>query len=103
MKIIWTGFAISELKNIYDYYKESVGISIARKIKNQLLTSTKQLLAFPNSGQKEENLLKIGEFRYLVDGNYKIIYKQIDKDIYITDVFDCRRDPETIKENATKE
>ncbi len=34
--------------------------------------------------------------RYLVDGNYKIIYKKISEGILITDVFDTRQDPKKI-------
>jgi plasmid stabilization system protein ParE len=99
--VIWTEFAKSELKNIYDYYKWNVDILVAKKIKNQIFECTKQLDIFPNAGTIDENLLTLGEFRYLVKGNYKIIYKY-DKKIYITDVFDCRRDPEIMKEHITK-
>jgi len=49
MKILWTEFALTELKSIFDYYK--------------------------------------------------IIYRISSKQIYITDIFDCRRNPNTIKEN----
>jgi plasmid stabilization system protein ParE len=102
MKIIWTEFAISELKSIYDYYKWNVGITIAKKIKTQIFASAKQLTKFPESGQIEENLLRLGEFRYLVSGNYKIIYKQVTENIFITDIFDCRQNPKIMKENVTK-
>jgi hypothetical protein len=39
--------------------------------------------------------------RYLVKGNYKIIYKEIQEGLLITDVFDSRQDP--IKINNKKE
>jgi len=46
------------------------------------------------SGQIEGNLQKLGEdHRYLVEGNYKIIYKKVKEGILITDVFDTRQDP----------
>ena len=52
----------------------------------------------PFIGQIEENLIELKqEQRYLVEGNYKIIYRVIDKEIYITDVFDCRQNPQKIK------
>jgi plasmid stabilization system protein ParE len=100
MKVIWTEFAASELNNIYDYYKWIAGISIAKKIKENIFFATGQLSKFPASGQIEKNLSNSGEFRYLVSGNYKIIYKKIDLNIYITDIFDCRRNPDTMIENA---
>jgi toxin ParE1/3/4 len=38
--------------------------------------------------------------RYLVDTNYKIVYKKVREGILITDVFDTRQDP--VKINKTK-
>ncbi|GHS97464.1 hypothetical protein FACS189421_04320 [Bacteroidia bacterium] len=102
MNIIWTEFARLELKHIYDYYKWKVGISLAKKIKAQIFECTKQLEIFPKAGTIEENLLDLGEFRYLVKNNYKIIYTTKEDMIYITDVFDCRRNPETMKDNVLK-
>lgn len=48
-------------------------------------------------GQEEERLkkLELGH-RYLVEGNYKIIYYIKGKIVYITDIFDCRKDPNGI-------
>jgi toxin ParE1/3/4 len=50
----------------------------------------------------EENLadLKQGH-RYIVEGNYKIIYRLIDNEIYITDIFDCRQNPTKMKRHLT--
>jgi toxin ParE1/3/4 len=46
-------------------------------------------------GQIEENLVSLGlDHRYLVEGKYKIIYFIKENVIYITDVFDCRQDPQ---------
>jgi len=55
------------------------------------------LAKFPESGQIENSLNEMNEgHRYLVDGNYKIIYKKISEGILITDVFDTRQDPKKI-------
>ena len=37
--------------------------------------------------------------RFIIRGNYKIIYKIQNKKIFITDIFDTRQDPESIKRN----
>lgn len=60
---------------------------------------TSQLEKHSQIGQIEELLKELdGGHRYIVNDNYKIIYKiQIDK-LYITDVFDTRQDPDKIKE-----
>ncbi len=78
MKINWSGFAIEMLLEIYTYYKDNASPLIARKIKNEIFTATNQLKKHPSSGQIEINLEKLKEgHRYLVKGNYKIIYKEV--------------------------
>ncbi len=53
------------------------------------------LKEFPKMGQIEENLESLGlGHRYLIEGNYKIIYRIQGKIISITDIFDTRQDPE---------
>jgi len=94
MKIIWTDFASDSLFEIYKYYKEAASKDVAQKIKYKIFAATKQLLKHPLSGQIEVNLQKLGEdHRYLVEGNYKIIYKRVKEGLLITDVFDTRQDP----------
>jgi len=94
MKVIWSEFAISSLYDIYEYYKEEANENVAKKIKSRIFTATRQLKQHPDSGQIEINLLSLNEgHRYLVEGNYKIIYKKITEGILITDIFDTRQDP----------
>ena len=51
--------------------------------------------------QIEETLAQLEEGRrYLVNNNYKIIYKKIEEGVLITDVFDTRQDP--VKTNNPK-
>ena len=59
MKIIWTDFAIQNLKDIFDYYSVSAGKKVAHKIRKQILVSIKQLIKNPESGQKEFYLEKL--------------------------------------------
>ncbi len=94
MKIIWTDFAIDNLKGIFDYYSENATKKVAHRIKKQILASTKQLIDYPESGQVEFNLQKLNQnHRYLVSGNYKIVYRINDDQVIISDVFDTRQDP----------
>ena len=45
----------------------------------------------------EESLSDLGKgHRYIIRGNYKIIYKIQNQKMYITDVFDTRQNPEKI-------
>lgn len=101
MKVIWSDFASKTLKDIYDYYKEVASETIARKIIENIFLTTKQLINHPESGQIEETLLQLEEgHRYLVNNNYKIVYKKVKEGVLITDVFDTRQDP--IKINNPK-
>jgi toxin ParE1/3/4 len=99
-KIIWTNHAISELKNIFLYYRIVANDTVANKIKSSVFNATKPLIKQPFIGAIEENLIELKqEHRYLVSGNYKIIYLIIHEDIYITDVFDCRQNPQKMKKH----
>ena len=70
----------------------------AGEIAQQIIERTIQLEKKPNSGQKEPLLTdRKFEYRYLVEGNYKIIYWIEDNYIKIATVFDCRQNPEKIK------
>lgn len=95
MKIVWSDFAKTMLKDIYSYHKDVANATIAQKIRDNIFKSVKQLIKHPYSGQIEEFLLSLNqEHRYLVCSNYKIIYKVLEnKYILITDVFDTRQNP----------
>jgi toxin ParE1/3/4 len=97
-QIIWTNFAISELKNIYLYYRMVAFDKVADKIRTSIFDGTKPLIKQPLIGAVEENLIDLGQaHRYIVVDNYKIIYRVIQLDIYITDIFDCRQNPKKMK------
>lgn len=99
-QIIWTNFAISELKNIFLYYRMVAGDKTADKIRKSIFNSTKPLIKNPLIGAIEVNLTELKQgHRYLVEGNYKIIYRLIDNNIYITDIFDCRQNPIKMKKH----
>jgi len=98
MKVEITEFAECELKRIYNYYRSVASEQVAGKIKNRILEKAMTLTTFPYRGQEEENLKELQEgHRYLVEGNYKIIYKITENTVFITDVFDTRQDPEKMK------
>ncbi|MPM04019.1 hypothetical protein SDC9_50286 [bioreactor metagenome] len=98
-KIVWSEPALNELVLIYQYLLDNTSIAIAKGIIEDVL-NTKQIESFPQSGTIESNLKKSGkEYRYILRGHnkYKIIYRITSTVIYITDVFDCRKDPSSMK------
>jgi toxin ParE1/3/4 len=94
MQIVWTDFAIENLKDIFDYYSEKASKTTAHKFRVQILNSTKHLLKHPKLGQIEFSLKVLNQsHRYLIVGNYKIIYRLCGNEIIINDVFDTRQSP----------
>lgn len=103
MKVLWSDFSIEMLFAIHHYYKEKASPAIAKRIKTDILNATKQLKKHPSSGQIELTLEKLNEgHRYLIEGNYKIIYKEIPEGVLITDVFDTRQDPINLNNEKRK-
>ena len=95
MKIVWTKFAINNLKLIYDFYILKMGKKTAIKVKNNIFNATNQLLNYPESGEVEENLrLENSIYRYIVSYNCKIIYRVSQNEVIIIDVFDTRKNPD---------
>jgi len=96
LKVFWTDFAKSELKNIFDYHKEKVSGKIAQQIAEQIVLTAYELKIFPEMGIVEELLQSRPEnFRYIISTNYKIIYwiNKAKERIEIVDVFDTRQNP----------
>ena len=94
LKVYWTESAIDQLENIFDYYKFKANIKVARNLVTKIIDRTIQLEKLPESGQLEELLkTKKNKYRYLVEGNYKIIYWIEDKYVKIAAVFDTRQNP----------
>jgi plasmid stabilization system protein ParE len=103
MKVLWSDFSSDILLDIFAYYKENVCYAVAKNIKTNIFKATKQLIKHPFSGQIEESLKHLKEeHRYLVEGNYKIVYKQVEEGILITDIFDARQDPMKINDLQRK-
>lgn len=99
MKIIISDTAESNLKSIYHYYKSVANIKIARSIKNAILDSIESIPVFSEMYQEEEYLeTENSGHRRVISGNYKIIYRIVNKDtIFVSDIFDSRQNPVKIR------
>lgn len=97
INVFWTSPARSEIRIIKRYYIDTAGINVEEKVFHNIKSSTDILRTHPEVGQEEETLkfLKEGH-RYLVKGNYKIIYRMINDAVFITDVFDTRLNPKKL-------
>lgn len=100
MEITWSDTAKFQLKEIYDYYREVAGVKVAKSIKNKLIKKPQILTKQPDIGQLEDNTAVKGrEFRYLVEGHHKIVYKVYSDQttILIAAVFDTRQNPSSLR------
>lgn len=71
------------------------GLRVARKIATKITQRTRILSDNSLVGQREELLKDLSvEFRYLVEGNYKILYYTLPEKVVISLVFDCRQNSE---------
>lgn len=97
-EVVWTIPAKKDLQKIYDFLAEVSELIAMRIIQN--IISRARLLeeGFVKIGQ-EEPLLRTRNknYRYLVEGNYKIIYNEMDNKIIIHAVFDTRQNPKKLK------
>ena len=70
VKILWTDFALSQLEDIYDFYKYKANPRTAKKIVKSIIS----LESNPLIGVKEPLLsTRQFEYRFIVKKNYKII------------------------------
>jgi toxin ParE1/3/4 len=98
IKIIWRKSALHHLKQIHKYISFD-SVVAANKLIRKIRESVERLKYEPLIGQKETLLEDYGlNYRYLVDGHYKIYYQFDNKQIYIVAVFDSRRNPESLPE-----
>ncbi len=98
VKVQWLDQAREHVYAIYTYYCRHASLRVATNLKNEILSSTKQLTLFPHSGSPEplaEGLDK--EYRFvLVRRTWKIIYYIEDNQCLISCVWDTRNNPELL-------
>lgn len=97
MKLIWSDFAVHSLRRSFEYYRKHVSEQMARNIKQGIFKSTNALINNPKIGIVEPSLAHLNlEYRFIISGNYKIIYRPIKEGLLITDIFDSRQSPRKI-------
>lgn len=95
MNIIISDYAKQQLRLIFTYHSEVASRAVAIKIINEIANSFQVLEQFPEAGQADEFMKQHGkDYRRLVSGNYKIIYRIHKNEIHISDVFDSRQNPD---------
>lgn len=98
MKVVWSAWALQQLDEIYAWYRTQAAAAVADRIVEDILAVTRLLEQFPYGGQVEPWLEHQGfGHRRLVVRNYKVVYRVIEDEVRIVDVFDSRQDPGKMK------
>jgi len=99
LKVFWTDTARYQFEDIFDFLKYKSGVNIAKNIVTRIIDKTLTLEKHPTIGQIEELLQnREYDYRYLIEGNYKIIYWIENNYIKIAAVFDCRQNPHKMQQ-----
>ena len=88
-----------DLEIVYDFLAQK-SHQAAKHVVENIIEKVAQLENFPESGLHQEKIINtLKEYRYLVEGNYKIIYTyQAEQQvIYIEVIFDTRLNPDKLK------
>ncbi len=84
MKIIWSPLAIDRISEIAEYIALDNPVA-AEKWVDDIFDSVKQLKLFPNSGRMIPEL-QLENFREIIFGNYRIIYRVDENQVSILTV-----------------
>ncbi len=97
VQVIWSTEALVDLETIYDFLVEH-SQEAAQNVIEKILSRARQIETFPESGAIQLELKNADkEYRYLVEGHYKVIYRITDQHAYIATVFDTRYNPDKLK------
>jgi plasmid stabilization system protein ParE len=103
MKVEWLESANRQILEIFDYYNSAANGRVAKKIVGKIVQRVRLLSRNPKGGQREWLLEDMPErFRRVIVGNYKIIYFTEGETVFISYVWDCRRNPSTLRKIAVK-
>jgi plasmid stabilization system protein ParE len=102
-RVEWQDPAKRQIQEIFDYYTSVAGVGTARKITRKIVERTRILARNPMAGEREWLLEdQPHEYRRLVEKDYKIVYRIDGDTVFVVVVWDCRRDPDNLRESVIK-
>lgn len=81
MKIIWSPLAQHKLNDIADFIAQDKPGAALNWVES-VLDQVENLASFPNSGRDVPEL-KNEQYKELIIGNYRVVYKILEKEIHI--------------------
>ena len=94
MKIIWTEFAVDDLRSIHSFISKD-SKKYADRLIDKLIARTDQLENNPNSGRVVPEF-NVETLRELIEGNYRIIYKVDQQSVAIVRIHHSARQLRTV-------
>ncbi|MCL1933911.1 MAG: type II toxin-antitoxin system RelE/ParE family toxin [Candidatus Azobacteroides sp.] len=100
MNIVFSDLAFEQLESIYNYLQTKSNCA-GTIIHNYILDEIERLRNFPQMAPIESELIGfVHTYRSLVvKKTYKIVYYIENDTVYIAALFDCRQDPQKLKDN----
>jgi toxin ParE1/3/4 len=97
-KVLLTAGAERDLESIYDHIAEADSKAKANHVLDRILKVAEDLAIFPERGAHPRELLALGirEYRQVFFKPYRLIYRIIDKQVYIFMIADGRRDMQSL-------
>jgi len=101
MEVFITEPAEKSLQHIFRFYVEQASEDIALKVTDKIINRIESLDHLANRGRTEFYLSELKQgHRYILEGNFKIIYLVGPDKVIVTDIFDTRQDPDEIIKRA---
>ena len=96
--VLLTNDAARDLNEVYDYIAVHDSPRKADYVLEQIEKTFSTLSEFPERGVYPKELLKLGirEYREIFFKPYRIIYRIIDKNVYVLLIVDGRRDMQSL-------
>ena len=98
VKVLWSDTSLAQLQEIFDYYEFKANTIVAKKIVKGIVKKSLLLKSNPLIGVKEPLIAdRPFEYLFILENNYKIIYRFNNNIVRIVSVFDCRQNPKKIE------
>ncbi len=97
-EIFLTEDAERDLENVIDYIAENDPVTRANHVLDRIEKSIASLTTYPERGSIPKELLELGihEYRQVFFKPYRLVYRTIDKRVYIYLIVDGRRDMQSL-------
>lgn len=97
-EVLLTAGAEQDLEDIHDYIAEFDSVRNADRVLERLLQAAVGLAAFPERGSHPKELLALGirEYRQVFFKPYRLLYRVMDRRVYVYLIADGRRDMQSL-------